>query len=66
MLEKLVEDDICVGIFSELDDNPYAFPVTLVPDICDAVYLLKLNKLCDLDLQISLVDHVRKLGNDDL
>ena len=63
VLVELIEDDIGIGILSELDNNSYTFSVTLVSYICDAIDLLKLDELGNLDLKICLVHHVRKFGD---
>ena len=64
MLIELVEHNIGIGILPQFYDNSYTFSVTLISYIRDAIDLLKLDELGNLDLKICLVDHVRNFRND--
>ena len=63
VLVELIEDNIGIGILPQFYDNSYTFSVTLISYISDAIDLLKLDELGNLDLKICLVHHVGKLGD---
>ena len=59
VLEELVQDDICVRIVPQLDDNPHAFPVRLIAQVRDALDALVLDEVRNRADQVRLVDKVR-------
>ena len=65
ILVKHVEHHIRIRILLEADHDTHSLHCGLVVDVCDSVNLLCLDKLCDLLDHLTLVDHVRNLGNDD-
>ena len=63
MLEKTIEDDIWISVMAKFDDDPHAFSVGLIAEICNTLDPLGLDQLRDLLDQICLVDKIRKLRN---
>ena len=64
--EKLVEDDLRVGIAANVHDDLHALAGGMVLDVGDAFHALVLDQICHRLDQTGLVYHVRDLGNDDL
>ena len=66
MLVKLVQNNIGIGIPSQLNTNTHTFPVGVVIDCCNSVYFLVPYKFCHLLYQTGFIDHIRQLGDNDL
>ena len=66
MLIQSVQDDICVGIFFEFDDDAHTFPVGLVTNLGNAFETLFLDHVCHLFDQSRLVDLIWDFSDDDL
>ncbi len=66
MFVQLVQDHTGIGVAAQLDDNPHAGTVRLVPQICDSVDLPVPDQVGDFLNQPPLVDIVRQFGNDNL
>ena len=66
ILEQVVQDQICIGIFFELNGNTKTISVRLIPDFCDTGNLVANTNIVDLLDQDCLVDLIRNLGDNDL
>ncbi len=66
VLVELVQDDICVGVAAQLNNDAHALAAGVVIDGRNAVYFFVTDKLGDLLDQPCLVDHVGKFSDDDL
>ena len=65
-LEQLVEHDIGIGIFLDVDDNAHAAAVGFIVDIGDTFDLLVTHQVGNGLDELGLVDTVGNLGDDDL
>ena len=66
ILEQIVQDQVCIGIFFELNGNTKTISVRLIPNLSDTCNLVVDTNIIDLLDQDSLVDLIRDLGNNDL
>ena len=66
ILEQVVQDQVCIGIFFELNGNTKTIPVRLITNLCDTGHLVVNADIVDLFDQDCLVDFIRDLGNNDL
>ena len=66
ILEQVVQDQICIGIFFQLNGNTKTISVRFIPNFCNASYLVVNADIVDLFDQDCLVDFIRDLGNNDL
>ena len=66
ILEQIVQDQVCIGIFFELNGNTKTISVRLIPDFRNTGHLVVNTDIVDLLDQDSLVDLIRDLGNNDL
>ena len=65
MLEELVQYYVGIGVVSEFNDHPHAFPVGFVSQVGNAFDLFILDQFRDLLDQVGLVDQVGKLRHHD-
>src|SRR5690606_6001740 len=65
VFQQLVQDDVGVDVPPQLDDDPHAGAIGLVPQRGEGVDLPLAGELGDLSHQRRLVNHVRDLGDDD-
>ena len=63
---QLVQDNIGIGVFSELDHHPDTGLVCLVPEVRDAVDPFVLDQFADLFHQLGLVDQEGQFRHDDI
>ena len=66
ILEQVVQNQICIGIFFELNGNTKTVTVRLIPNFCDTGNLVVNTDIVDLLDQDCLVDLIRNLGDHDL
>ena len=66
VLEQVVQNQICIGIFFELNGNTKTISVRLIPNLSDTCHLVVDTNIIDLLDQNSLVDLIRDLGNHNL
>ena len=66
ILEQVVQDQICIGIFLQLNGNAKPISVRLISNLSDTGNLVVDTNIIDLLDQDSLVDLIRDLGNNDL
>src|SRR5207302_7205231 len=64
--EELVEDDVRISVFFQLDRDRHALAIAVVLDVAHALESLVANELGDLGDEARLVDLVRNLRDDDL
>ena len=64
LLEQIVQHDLGVGVLFQLDDNAHTVAVGLVPKVGNAVQALVLHLLGDVLDELTLVDLIGKLGDD--
>ena len=65
LLEQIVQHDLGVGVLFQLDDNAHTVAVGLVPKVGNAVQALVLHLLGNVLDELTLVDLIGKLGDDD-
>ena len=65
MLEKLIQEYICIDVFSRLNTDTHTGTVGFIPKFRDAVNPLILYQLGDLLNESRLIYHIRKLADDD-
>ena len=66
ILEQVVQDQICIGIFLQLNRNAKTISVRLIPNFCDTSHLVVNTDIVDLLDQNSLVNLIRDFGDNDL
>ena len=66
ILEQVVQDQICIGIFLQLNGNAKPISVRLISNLSDTRHLVVNTNIVNLLDQNSLVDLIRDFGNDDL
>ena len=66
ILEQVIQDQVCIGIFFELNGNAKTISVRLIPDFRNTGHLVVNTDIVDLLDQDCLVDLIRDLGNHDL
>ena len=65
VLEQAVQHHLGIGILPELDHDAHAFSVGLVPEVCDAVDALFLDKVSDLFDETRLIHQIRQFRHND-
>ena len=65
VLEKLIQNNIRVGVVAELYDYAHTFAVRLIAQIRDTIDALCFDKLCDLLDERRLVYKIGQFRNDD-
>ena len=65
LLEQIVQHDLRIGVLFQLDDNAHTVAVGLVPEVGNAVQTLVLHLLGNVLDELTLVDLIGKLGDDD-
>ena len=65
MFKQLIENNIRVGVFSQIDLNTHAFSAGMVIQIDNTFDLFVTDQLCDLFDQTRFVDQIRKFGHND-
>ena len=66
MLIQLIQNDIGIGIFSQINTDTHAFTAGMIVQSGNTVNLFIPDKLCNLFDQPCLIYHVRKFRNNDL
>ena len=66
ILEQVIQDQICIGIFLELNGNAKTISVRLIPNFGNTGHLIVDTNIVNFLDQDSLVDLIRNLSNDDL
>ena len=66
ILEQVVQDQVCIGIFFELNGNTKTISVRLIPNLSDTSNLVVDTDIINFLDQDSLVDLIRDLGNNNL
>ena len=66
VLKQVVQDQVCIGIFFELNGNTKTISVRLIPNLSDTCNLVVNTNIVDLLDQNSLVDLIRDLSNHNL
>ena len=65
LLEQIVQHDLRIGVLFQLDDHTHTVAVGLIPEDGNAVQALVLHLLGNVLDELTLVDLIGKLGNDD-
>ena len=65
LLEQIVQHDLRIGVLFQLDDHTHTVAVGLIPEVGNAVQALVLHLLGNVLDELTLIDLIGKLGNDD-
>ena len=64
LLEQIVQHDLRIGVLFQLDDHTHTVAVGLVPEVGNAVQALVLHLFGNVLDELTLIDLIRKLGDD--
>ena len=66
ILEQVIQDQICIGIFLELNGNAKTISVRLIPNFCNTGHLIVDTNIVNFLDQDSLINLIRNLSDDNL
>ena len=64
-LEEFVQDNVCICVALDVDDDAHSFSVALVVDVADAFDAAVVDELSNIFDEFSLIDAVGYFGDDD-